>query len=127
QAATAGQSTTPAGFSIGDTETPAAALAVQATSSDQNLLPDANITLGGSGASRTISLTPNPNVSGTCQVTVTVSDGLASTPTIFNVNITQASTLYIAILTPEHGHASSGTGSATLQVDAAGTQAVLRF
>jgi uncharacterized protein (DUF1800 family) len=127
QTATADQASTPVGFAVGDAETPAAALAVKATSSDQNLLPDANITLGGSGASRTISVTPNPNVSGSCQVTVTVTDGLASTSTVFNVSSTPAATLYIAILTPEHGHPSSGTGTATLQVNAAGTQAVLRF
>jgi uncharacterized protein (DUF1800 family) len=127
QVATGDQASDPVGFSIGDAETPAAALAVKATSSDQNLLPDANITLGGTGASRTISVTPNPNVTGTCQVTVTVTDGLATASTVFNVSTAPAATLYIAILTPEHGHPSSGTGTATLQVNAAGTQAVLRF
>ncbi len=67
------------GFTIGDAETNSNLLTVAGTSSNQTLLPDANITFGGSGTSRTISLTPAPNQTGSATVTVTVSDGAGGT------------------------------------------------
>jgi hypothetical protein len=45
-----------------------------ATSDNQTLIPDANITLGGSGNDRTITLTPAADETGTVQITVTVTD-----------------------------------------------------
>jgi surface-anchored protein len=68
---------TPAGvpLTVGDPETPAADLVVTATSSDQTLLPDANVVVTGSGATRTLTLTPAPGRFGTVTVTVTVRDG----------------------------------------------------
>ncbi len=62
-------------FTIGDVETPAANLTLTATSSNATLLPVANIVFGGSGANRTVRLTPAANQTGTSTVTVTVSDG----------------------------------------------------
>ena len=62
-------------FTVGDVETPAASLTVTATSSNQTLVPDANIALGGSGAARTVTVTPAANQSGTATITLTVSDG----------------------------------------------------
>ncbi len=50
---------------------------VTATSSDQALVPDANLTLGGAGTTRNLSITPAPDKFGTVTITVTVS-GLAS-------------------------------------------------
>ena len=52
---------TPAGpipFLIGDVETPASNLVVAASSSDQSLVPDGNIVLGGSNTARTVTITP---------------------------------------------------------------------
>ena len=60
---------------IGDDNTHAQSLVLSATSSDQTLLPDANITVGGSGADRTLAITPSGNLSGTATVTLTVTDG----------------------------------------------------
>jgi hypothetical protein len=60
---------------VGDTETAAAGLVVSAASSNQALLPDARLTLGGSGATRTLSATPLANASGTTTITVRVMDG----------------------------------------------------
>jgi gliding motility-associated-like protein len=71
-------------FTISDLETSAANLMVMATSSNQTLLPDANILLGGSGSTRTISMTPAAGQSGTATVTVSVMDaGGATTTTSF--------------------------------------------
>ncbi|MFN8010977.1 MAG: putative Ig domain-containing protein [Holophagaceae bacterium] len=66
-------------FSVGDAETNANLLTVAGTSSNQTLLPDANITFGGAGTARTITLTPAPNQTGSATVTVTVTDGAGAT------------------------------------------------
>src|SRR5262249_45272617 len=79
--------TAPIAFTVDDVETPAAALTVTATSSNTTLVPDANIALGGSGASRTIALTPALNQFGTTTITVTVSDGTASASTSFLLTV----------------------------------------
>ena len=53
------------------------ALVVTATSSDQTLIPDANIVLGGTAGNRTIKVTPVPNqfaTTATATITVTVTD-----------------------------------------------------
>lgn len=48
----------PINFTIGDVEAPASSLVVTATSSNQTLVPNANIILGGSGANRTVTRAP---------------------------------------------------------------------
>ena len=71
---------TPAiGFTVGDVETPVASLTVAGTSSNTTLVPNANIVFGGSGASRTVTITPAPNQSGTATITLTVTDGSSAT------------------------------------------------
>jgi hypothetical protein len=78
----------PIAFTVGDLETPVADLIVTAVSSNQALVPDGNIELGGSGANRTITLTPMPGQSGFTTITVTVSDGSLSTPDTFVLTVT---------------------------------------
>ncbi len=62
-------------FTVGDLETTAAYLTVTATSSNTDLVPNGNISLGGSGANRTASIMPASNQSGTATITVSVMDG----------------------------------------------------
>ncbi|MCX6854604.1 MAG: cadherin domain-containing protein, partial [Verrucomicrobia bacterium] len=70
-------------FTVGDQDAgqSAAALVVTATVrvADRALIPQTaeNIVLGGSGASRTLTLTPAADLSGTAEITVQVSDGQA--------------------------------------------------
>jgi hypothetical protein len=66
-------------FTIGDVETAAGSLTVTATSSDPTLIPNANLIIGGSGASRTLTATPAANQFGTATITVTVNDGTTTT------------------------------------------------
>jgi VCBS repeat-containing protein len=73
---------------IGDQETGAGSLSLTGSSSNQTILPDANITIGGSGASRTVTLSPAANQSGTVTVTLTVSDGTASSTDTFTLTVT---------------------------------------
>jgi hypothetical protein len=64
---------------VGDLETSAGSLLLAASSSNQALVPNANIVLGGSGANRTLAITPAVNQSGTTTITVIVTDGNGAT------------------------------------------------
>lgn len=80
--------TNPLGFTIGDAQTNAASLAVSATSSNQVLVPNAGIVLGGSGASRTVTVTPASNQNGAATITLTVTDGILSASDTFVLTVT---------------------------------------
>jgi len=82
-------------FTVGDVETPVASLTVTATSNNQSLVPDANITLGGGGGGRTIQITPAANQTGTATITVTVNDGTDTTSDTFLLTVWPA-VLYAA-------------------------------
>jgi hypothetical protein len=69
----------PISFTIGDTETAASELTVSGSSSNQALLPDANIVFAGSGADRTLTVIPAANRYGTAIVTLTVADDSGGT------------------------------------------------
>ena len=66
-------------IAVGDAETAAAALTISGTPSNSTLVPNANIVFGGSGASRTVTVTPIANLSGSATITVSVSDGNSNT------------------------------------------------
>ncbi|MEX0270185.1 DUF4347 domain-containing protein [Leptolyngbyaceae cyanobacterium UHCC 1019] len=86
---TTGQNTatSPISFTISDVETAASSLTMTATSSNTALFPNGNIVFGGSGANRTLILTPANNQFGTATITVNVSDGNLVTPTTFTVTV----------------------------------------
>ncbi len=65
-------------ITIGDAETSVASLTLSGSSSNTTLVPDANIVFGGSGAQRTVTVTPVANGSGSATITLTVSDGNSS-------------------------------------------------
>lgn len=67
--------TSPIPFTIADPDTPIASLVVSAASDNQTIVPDANIVLSPSGASRTVTITPAPNQNGDVNIIITVSDG----------------------------------------------------
>lgn len=62
-------------FTVGDTETLAGDLNVSVTSSNQAVMPDGKMSLGGSGASRTLTLDPFANAVGVAPILVSVTDG----------------------------------------------------
>src|SRR5206468_10253646 len=57
-----GQPTSPVGFTVADAESDPATLYVGATSNNQTVVPNANIAISGTGASRTIVITPASGV-----------------------------------------------------------------
>jgi hypothetical protein len=75
----------PLNFTVGDAESPASSLTLTRASSNTSLVPTANVVLGGSGANRTVTVTPVANLSGTAQITLTVSDGTLSATQSFSV------------------------------------------
>ncbi|MDH4444994.1 MAG: PA14 domain-containing protein [Akkermansiaceae bacterium] len=62
-------------FTIGDDLTAPGSLTLTKSSSNPTLVPPANIVFGGSGANRTVTVTPAANQSGAAFITLTVSDG----------------------------------------------------
>jgi sugar lactone lactonase YvrE len=77
-------------FTINDPETAASALVVTAGSSDTDLVPGANILLGGSSNSRTVSVTPAANMGGSSIITLYVSDGTATSERAFTLFVSAA-------------------------------------
>ncbi len=81
-------STDAIGFTIGDSATSAGSLIVSGKSSNQSLVPDANIVFGGSGASRTVMVTPAANQFGTATITVSVDNGKTTASDTFVLTVT---------------------------------------
>ena len=79
-------------FTIGDPDDPIDAVSLSATSSNVQVVSPEGITLAGSGADRTVSVTPVAHSLGTTKITVSVSDGARSTPTTFTVDVLPAVT-----------------------------------
>lgn len=72
---------------VSDADTAPASLSVTVSTDNPALFPPANLSLSGTGALRTLRLTPASDASGTATVTVTVSDGVRSGSRTFSVNV----------------------------------------
>lgn len=96
QSITAGSSTGDLAFTVDDVESAADSLTVIATSSNADLVPNdpSHLVLGGSGSSRTLNVIPVPDASGSSTITLSVSDGPATTSTTFTVDVTGLASLY---------------------------------
>jgi uncharacterized repeat protein (TIGR01451 family) len=68
-------------FTVSDGEVPVASLLVSAASSNLPLLPSAGLALGGSGANRTVTLTPAHDQFGVATITLVVRDAEGLTAT----------------------------------------------
>jgi parallel beta-helix repeat protein len=82
----------PLPFTVADPESAAATLSVIAVSSNQTLVPDGSIVLGGSGANRTVSLAPAAGQSGSATITLQVSDGVNVTTQAFVLTVNPENT-----------------------------------
>ncbi len=65
----------PIPFTVGDAETPSSNLTVSAVSSNAALVPNQNISFGGSGSNRTVTIVPASGQIGVAPITVIASDG----------------------------------------------------
>ena len=80
-------STGPIPFTVGDAQVAPANLQLSAASSNSVLVPNQNIVFGGSGANRTVTVTPAVGQTGAATITVTVNDGPNNTSTSFLVTV----------------------------------------
>jgi uncharacterized protein (DUF1800 family) len=127
QTAFSGRASTSVGFNVSDSEMAADALVVRATSSDQTLLPDSAISLGGTGSIRNVFVTPVAGRIGKATVTLSVSDGLTTRNGTYELTVLAPPTLYIARLTPQPGAQSLGSGYSTLLLAGDELSATIRF
>ena len=75
-------------FTVGDLDTAAGSLTLSKASSSTTLVPLNGIVFGGSGASRTVMVTPATNRNGTATISVIVSDGQLTATNKFVVTVT---------------------------------------
>ena len=76
----------PLAFTLSDVDSDLDSLTVTATSSNQILLSDENILLEGSGADRTVTLTPTPGQYGTAVITISIDDGTSISTQVFSAS-----------------------------------------
>ncbi|MFC7335955.1 LamG-like jellyroll fold domain-containing protein [Haloferula chungangensis] len=74
-------------FTVGDTDTSVGSLTVSATSSNTLVVPTSGIVFGGSGANRTVTITPAAGQSGVSEITIMVSDGKWSDSSTFTLTV----------------------------------------
>ncbi|HUR44634.1 MAG TPA: fibronectin type III domain-containing protein [Candidatus Saccharimonadales bacterium] len=86
----AGSVTPPIPFVVDDSEVSPSNLLVYATSSDPSLVASNNIVFSGSGSNRFVSIRPSPGVSGSSEITISVSDGALVTSSSFLINVAAA-------------------------------------
>jgi uncharacterized protein (DUF1800 family) len=105
-------------FTVGDAELAAGSLGVRATSDNPTLLPaGTSYAFGGSGSTRTLTITSAQNQVGTANVTVSVSDGNAVASTNFVLTVNATPKLFIARLYPASGVTTQGWGTSALTLD----------
>ncbi len=109
QEITVGDPLGPFNITVNDTDTPLNNLVVTAVSSNQTLVPDANLSPGGSGGTRTLSITPVADKTGEADITINVSDGAKSAQSSFHLRINPAANLGVNLVV--NGDASQAAQS----------------
>lgn len=74
-------------FEVSDRETAAASLDVSVRSSNSLIVSPYGLKLKGSLNQRTLDVTPNPGMTGTVEITLSVSDGVHSVEHVFNLRV----------------------------------------
>lgn len=83
----AGLATAPIGFTVGDAETAAGDLSVTATASDESLIAEGGLVLGGTGSARTLKIFSRSGVSGSTNISISVSDGASVVKRTFALTV----------------------------------------
>jgi uncharacterized repeat protein (TIGR01451 family) len=101
-------------FTVGDIESGLGLLSISVNSNNTNLAPNANILIGGSGANRTVTVTPEADLSGASIITLSVTNaagGISSDTFLLTVNaVNDAPTLTLGSVAT---HAAASTGAQT--------------
>ncbi len=77
----------PIPFTVADVESAATAITVTASTDNPSVVPLGNITLGGTGGARTITIQPAGIARGVARITLTADDGALKTSKSFNVTV----------------------------------------
>ncbi len=99
-------------FSIGDLNSNVSTLQVTVSSSNPQLVPTSAIILGGSGANRTLQITPSLMQTGTSTITLNVSDGALVTSATFLVTVDESAVGRFAYLFNTDGNFEGWTANA---------------
>jgi len=113
-----GVSTAAIPFTISDVDSPPASFTIaNRSSSNTTLVPVAGIVVGGSGANRTVTVTPAAGQTGFADITLTVGDGQATASATFRVTVAApfligkgAAWRYLAPLAAASAPSASWTG-----------------
>ncbi|WP_239026966.1 cadherin-like domain-containing protein [Geomonas oryzisoli] len=115
-------------FTLADSDNGTGSLAISATSSNQTLIPNANLVLGGSGADRSLTVTAAAGLTGSAQVTISISDGISTTTKVVNVLVNSPPQLTANNQLLADRGASAAVTSAVLQsTDAESTTAQIVY
>jgi len=87
QSTTASVAVGPVPFTVNDADIPTNTLTLCKASSNTDLVTTTYIMLGGSGANRTVTITPTTGVTGTARITITVSDGYLTAHDVFTLSV----------------------------------------
>ena len=87
QSTAQGTATSALALTVGDAELSPTILAVSGSSSNTTLVPTANVVIGGSGASRTVTVTPATGLTGTSTITTSATDGTFTTTSSFVLTV----------------------------------------
>jgi hypothetical protein len=82
---------------VGDDETGPESVTLTATSNKQNIIANADITIGGSGTDRTITLRAKPGVKDLVEITVSATDGQLTATRKFRVFVAPAGTIKVVV------------------------------
>lgn len=88
-------------LTVSDPDTPASNLTLSGSSSNTAVLSNASIVFGGSGSSRTVTLTPG-TTAGTTTVTIVVSDGSQTASRSFTLTVTAGPANLVAVVRGNH-------------------------
>ncbi len=105
-------------FEIGDDATPVGALVMSGHSSNELLIPVGNIVFSGSGASRSVAISPLANAHGTAVITLRVYDGSIITSQSFELTVDSVDDApTITAITDQALSLNSTTGDVSFTID----------
>jgi hypothetical protein len=93
----ANTNTGPLAFTLSDDSTAVGSISLNQSSSNTNLVPSANIVFGGSGADRTVTVTPATNQSGSALIRIIASDGSLSSTNSFALTVLPPGAVFVSV------------------------------
>jgi hypothetical protein len=121
QSTLVGKATAAIPFTINDANTPAANLTLSAVSANTTLVPNGNIVFGGSGAIRTVTITPVGSLTGSAQITISVSDATNVASASFTLTVVTSAPPAISAIADQTGYAGEPTAAIPFTISDADT------